>query len=167
MKATDLLIFRLTDLEEAEHHDPIIKVIMVVERYITAVSSEGFIGYYYGYASNDSAQLLGALQEIKSLTSMRIARSSLDLFLGQMPSLEHDKRSAQVDAVVANANANVVDPWVIDPWEAINVEFVADLPDLESEHLAYILKHRSLVESFPENRDEKKQMAKLLKKINR
>jgi hypothetical protein len=165
MRAIDFLMFRGAVLEEAGRKNKVIKTIMVVDSYVTAVYCGGFMGYFSGYTAKGLPHLLDALKAIDALSSMQVVRNSFALFPDEKPHTARGLRCKQIDKIIAAAN--VVDPWVIDPWCAMDAQFLEGLPDLENKHLAYVLKHRSLIESFPEDVEAKKQMEKLQKRMKR
>ena len=156
----DVLVYRLGALEDAIEHNGTIRTIFVTYDYIVAVEADGLLGYLHGYSGNNAFQLAASLREVGAHTSVEIAEKALAMFPECAPAKEMEERCAQIAQIVETTGSQ-------DPWGHLNRDFVEDLPILEMRFSAFVHKHKALIDSFPEDNDQKQMMARVMMKVKR
>ncbi len=156
----DIRVYRLGALEDATEHNGTIRTIFVAYDYIGAVESDGLLGYLYGHSGSNAFQLAASLREVGAHTSAEIAEKALAMFPEGVPAKEMEERCAQIAQIVETTGSQ-------DPWEHLNRDFIEDLPNLEMRLSAFVHKHEALIESFPEDNDQKQMMAGVMMKMKR
>lgn len=156
----ELLAYRIDALQDAVEHNEIARTAYVIYKYITEVRADGIIGYFSGYAAYDAHMLIAAMQKIDAPITLKIMQEVLRLFPDSIPAMDDEERWGQVDRIIEETGKE-------DPWEDLNRQFLANLPELENQFTSYLQKNRELILSFPEDNDLKQNMARVMKEMKR
>lgn len=156
----ELLVYRTDALQDAVEHNEIARTAYVIYKYITEVSADGIIGYFSGYAAYDAHMLVAAMQKIDAPISLKIMQEVLALFPDGIPATDDEERWAQIDKIVEETGTE-------DPWENLNRQFLANLPELDIQFTSYLQNNRELILSFPEDNDLKQNMYRVMKEMKR